>query len=155
LRLSPQQMFHQIEQSSVIHALLAPFRWFILAMTSERLWPDFVQWIALSLLVDVIMVLLVFALDAHYLETAAAASERIYAQVQRLRRGGAAATMLRTSGRPRFSLPSLPWLGGIGPIAWRQLQAIPRSRATVVFVFVLVPFVIISLLPGVRTSATE
>ena len=153
--LNPGEMLESIEQSPVTHVLLTPFRWFVLAVTSERLWPDFAQWAGLSLLVDGFMVFLVFLLDAHYLETAAMASERFYAQVQRLRRGGAAATVLRGSGEARFSLPSLPWLGGIGPIAWRQLQAIPRSRATLVFIFVLLPFVVFPLLPGVRGPAAE
>jgi Putative ABC exporter len=153
--LNPGDMLERFEQSPVTYYLLTPFRCFVLAATSERLWPDFAQWAGLSLLVDAVMVFLVFVLDAHYLETAAMASERLYAQVQRLRRGGAAATVLRSSGKVRFSLPSLPWLGGIGPIAWRQLQAIPRSRATFIFIFVLLPFAVLPLLPGMRGPTAE
>jgi len=126
-----------------------------MAVTAGRLWPDFARWAGLSLLADLGMLILAFALDAHYLESAAAASERLYAQIQRVRRGGAAAATLGTSGTVRFSLPSLPWWGGIGPMAWRQMLAVPRSRATLVFLIILVPLLAIPLFPGVSDASHD
>src|SRR5207302_1030963 len=90
---------------------LEPFRWFVRACTAERLWPDFALWGGLSLAADLGLVVLIFALDVHYLESAAAAGERIYAQLQRMRRGGATSAMLGNSGRVRTRVPTLPWSG--------------------------------------------
>src|SRR2546421_3158100 len=96
-----------------------------------------------------------FAMDVQYLGSPAAASERLYANVQRVRAGGAAAASLRVSGPVRFSLPSLPWWGGIGPMAWRQMLAVPRSRATLVFLIILVPLLAIPLFPGVSDASHD
>ena len=56
-------------------AILEPFRWFVRAFTAQRVWPDFVRWAGLGLAADVGLLMVVFALDAHYLESAAAACE--------------------------------------------------------------------------------
>src|SRR5205085_1706099 len=116
-----------VEASPVAQTLLAPFRWFVNAFTAERLWPDLALWASLGLLVDACLLGLVFALDAQYLETAAAASERAYARLQRLRRGGPALAMAPTSGRVRVGVPGLPHWGGVGAVAWRQLVTALRT----------------------------
>jgi hypothetical protein len=75
-----------------------------------------------------VFVLVVFGLDAQFLEAAATASERIYTQLQRMRRGEASGLRLSDgSGKARWSLPVFPWWGGIGPIAWRQTLTALRS----------------------------
>jgi hypothetical protein len=147
-RLSPRALLEGIEQTPGLQAALQPLYWLVRTLTAERLWPDLVQWGSLSLLFDLGLLALVFALDAHYLETAAVASERIYAQVQRLRRGGGAAAMMRRSGHAPFHWPSLPWLGGMGPVAWRQLSAVPRSRVSLILLGMLVMFVTLAVIAG-------
>jgi hypothetical protein len=147
-RLSGKELVERVEQTPLLHAVLEPFRWFVQAFTADRFWPDFVLWGGLSLAVDLGLLLIVFALDAHYLESAAAASEQVYAQLQRLRTGGAAAVVLRTSGTARSWLPMLPWWGGVGPVAWRQLATVPRSRSTLVILLLLLPLVALPLLRG-------
>src|SRR5262249_5618674 len=97
--------------------------------------------------VDAGLLALVFALDAHFLEASAAASERFYARLQRVRSGGAAAGWRTTATTARFGLPMLPWRGGLGPSAWRQLTAALRSvRGMVIF---LVLFGALVVLPAV------
>ena len=124
----------QLERTPILETVLAPVSWFIKAATAERVWPDLVQWSALSLLVNLALLALVFALDAHYLEAAAAASEKAYARLERLRRG-TAAIALPTGARPRMRLPGLPYWGGVGPLLWRQLTtALPRSPWALVLV---------------------
>ena len=127
----------ELSQSPVIWVILAPFRWFVDVFTAERLWPDLVVSSALGLSVDVALVVAIMALDAQYLETAAAASERVYARLEKLRRGGLA-SQWGSAGRPRFSLPSFPWWGGAGPIAWRQMLAAVRSLKSLVLFLVIV-----------------
>src|SRR5207248_1774458 len=100
----------------------------------ERLWPDFVFGAARCLGVDAVLLLVVFLLDAQYLEASAAASERAYARLQRMRSGGAVAAAASGRGRPRFSLPALPRWGGVGPLVWRQLTTAARSlRPVLIF----------------------
>jgi hypothetical protein len=137
-QLGPVQALQRVEQTPWLHTALEPLRWFILALTAEHLWPDLCQWGALALAVDLGLLLLIFALDAQYLESSAAASERMYARLQQIRSGGVAAISRGRAGdKPRLRLPLLPWWGGAGPIAWRQLTTALRSRAVVLLVLIL------------------
>ena len=67
------------------------------------------------------LVACIFAFDAQYLEATAAASAKLYARIERLRNTGGGG-LLRTPKRAGRSLPMPPYLGGLGPIAWRQLS---------------------------------
>jgi len=145
-------MVERLEDTPVLRTLLEPLRCFSRALAADRLWPDFALWGGVSLVIDLGLLVLVFALDAWQIETAAAAGERLYAQSQRIRRGGAAAAVAGGAGKRRFSMPSLPWLFGAGPIAWRQLTAVPRSRSAVVIIFLLIPLLIIPLTHGTQVT---
>jgi hypothetical protein len=138
-QIRPGELLTRLEQTPWYQALLAPLRWFILAATADGIGPDFFQWAGLSLAVDVALAVLVFALDAHYLEGSAAAAERLYVRLQQLRSGGPAAVSLgRPRGKPRWRVPSLPWWGGAGPVAWRQLTTMLRSRGSLVLFIIVV-----------------
>src|SRR5262249_33286567 len=120
--------------------------WFVDAITAERLWPDLAVAAALSLAIDMVLVIGVLALDAHYLETAAVASERAYVRLERIRQTGHVA-LGAPAARARFARPGLPCWGGIGPLAWRQLTTAIRSpRALIgvvlVFAITLMPIVL-------------
>lgn len=115
-----------LTDNPILQELLTPFRWLILTATAPRLWPDLVQYAALSLTANLVLLLGVLALDASYLEAATAASEKQYQRIERLRRGGLSAASLR-GGEKKWSLPALPRWGGIGPLVWRQLTAALRS----------------------------
>jgi hypothetical protein len=139
LGYGPLTLLERAEHSTAVQLTLEPFRWFVDTVSAPRLWPDFVRSAGLALAVDLALLVLVFVLDAQYLESSAEVSERIYAQLQRIRRGGTAALFLHGSGRVRFGLPAFPWWGGVGPVAWRQLLTVPRSRASVVLLLLLLP----------------
>lgn len=130
----PEAVVGRLEASPVAVALLAPLRWFVETFTAERVWPDFAAGAARCLAVDGALLALIFLLDAQYLEGAAAASERTYERLQRIRSGGAFNAGAWTAARPRLTLPSFPWLGGAGPVAWRQmLSAIRNIRPVLIF----------------------
>jgi hypothetical protein len=129
-------VLEEVEQSPVVQVILAPVGWLIEASTAQRLWPDLVKWAALGLGLNLALLLVVLALDAQYLEASAAASEKLYARLQRLRRG-APAVGLPSGGKARLGLPSLPRWGGIGPVAWRQLTTALRSLGSVVLLLVI------------------
>lgn len=133
----PAQALERLEQTTVARGVLTPMRWFVDTILARRLWPDFVEGAVRCLAIDGALVVLIFTLDAQYLEGAAAASERVYARLQRARSGGAFAAGALRPGRPRFGLPSFPFLRGAGPVAWRQLLSALRSARPLVIFIVL------------------
>jgi hypothetical protein len=143
-----RELVEALEQSEVAQVALAPFRWFVNAFTAERLWPDLAQWAALGLLVNACLLAVVFALDAHYLETSAAASERAYERLQRLRSGGPGLAGAPASGWGRLRIPALPVWGGVGPVAWRQLVTAARSPRSLLVSLLLTAMLIYPTLGG-------
>jgi hypothetical protein len=124
----------QVEENSIWQAATWPLRSFFEVFLAPRVWPNLVTWALPALAVNGLLLVLLFWMDANYLEAADANSRRIYARIQRLRGGNLFAGDGK-GARVRFTLPSLPWWGGIGPIWWRQLLAGIRGlgRLTVVF----------------------
>jgi hypothetical protein len=138
LQLDRQVLLARLESATAARVLLAPFRWIMLAFTAERIWPDLVKWAALGLLTDMALVVFVLALDAQYLELSAAASERVYARLERMRRGGAAGLVgSRRTGKARACLPMFPAWGGAGPLAWRQATTASRDVARLISVVLM------------------
>ncbi len=131
--------------STAGQAVLTPLRWFFDAFLAERLWPDLVVNAGRAALVNLALLGVVFALDANYLEAAATSSARIYAQIQRLRRGGMAAA--GRGGKARFGVPNLPYWGGVGPVLWRQLTTAVRGLGRLALALVIVgAFLVVPLL---------
>jgi hypothetical protein len=122
------ETLQRIEQSQVLQWIVTPFRWYVRILTARHVWPDFVQWGGVCLAINLGLILLVYLLDASYLESAAAASEKRYAKLARMRSSGTLGGGSVKAGKVRFGLPMLPWLGGAGPLAWRQLTAASRSH---------------------------
>ncbi len=152
LTASPGELLAQVEQSPVIQIALSPLRWFVEAFISQRLWPDLIQWLALASAENAGLLLLVFyLLDARYLEVAAAFSERFFARIQ-LMRSGMGAIVPRRSGRVRLSLPSLPWWGGVGPIAWRQLTTASRNWGRLILLAFFFACMMSSLVVGAKAT---
>jgi hypothetical protein len=111
--------------------LLAPFEIFSNAMLAERWFPDLIGWAGAAAAIDLALVMLVLRLDADYLEWSDATSRWSYEQMNRARRaGGFAATPSR--GILRFRISKPPWMGGVGPIAWRQLVLTTRKSRAIV-----------------------
>jgi hypothetical protein len=112
--------------------VLAPFQVFGHAAFSRQVFPDLLLWGSGGLLIDAAVLVLILKLDADYMEMAATVSQKMYAQIQRMRQGGGFSAGAG-SGAWRFRIPALPWLGGAGPVAWRQLLlAIRTSRQMIV-----------------------
>ena len=119
--------------------MLAPFAAFGQIVTAKDLVPDAMPSLLLAMLVLAILVTIVMWLDAQYLEAAASAGQRVHERMQRMRRGGAISLRAQPGARAmRLSIPPLPRVGGVGPIAWRQLTtAVRQSRAVVMLLLVM------------------
>ncbi len=137
----PRELIGQMAAAPVWQTVSTPLRWFFDAFLAERLWPDLIVYGSLALAVDLVLLVIVFALDADYLEAAAASSARIYAQIQRFRRGGMAAA--GRGGTARYGLPDFPYLGGVGPVLWRQLTTAGRGLGRLAVVLALIGTVIV------------
>lgn len=144
----------RLEHSRAAALITQPFRWFVFAFTAKRLWPDFVVWAGLAASVDLILIGVVFSLDAYYLETAAAAGERLHARLKRLRAGIPIAGLVGPTAR-RFRLPTFPWLRGAGPLAWRQLLTGGRQFGAILAVLFVMLIISIGPAIGARGSPTR
>jgi hypothetical protein len=123
----PRELVEKALATTTWKVVSWPLHWFFDAFTATG-WADLIESASLAALVNVALVFVVFALDADYLEAGAAASARLYARAQRLRRGGlGSGEGLRRGGKVRVSLPMLPWMGGLGPLVWRQLSTAVRG----------------------------
>jgi hypothetical protein len=141
---------HRFSASAPGQVLLAPFQPFGRTFTARSLFPELLGWAAAATAINGLLLALTMWLDANYLEAAAAASRRVYERMQRMRRGfaggagagfgdgpgggegdsdAAHAAPSRKKGGAlarRFRVPRPPWLGGAGPVAWRQLTTAAR-----------------------------
>jgi hypothetical protein len=156
LAANPEEVLKRVEQAPALQVVLEPLRWFIETITARHLWPDFAGYLALSAALDLALVGLVFVLDVQYLEASAAASAKIYAQLQRVRSGGAFAAMRGSRRTAERSLPALPWWGGVGPLAWRQLLTAVRSlRGLLLFLGIFAVALVVPLVLGFHGDKPE
>jgi Putative ABC exporter len=124
-------VMQRLRESTAARGLLAVFEVFARTMTAETFYPEVVRWGGLALAVVGALVLLVLRLDADYVEASVMQSQKLYERLQRRRRGGFTGWSGKATTRGR--LPQLPWLGGAGPIAWRQLlSALRHSRGLLI-----------------------
>jgi hypothetical protein len=136
---SLQDVAIKFRQTQAGTVLLAPFDVFGRILTAKHVVPEALPWIGGAIGINLILMLIVMQLDAHYMETAAGAGQRQYDRVQRIRRGGGFSMRTRVSaGSTRLRIPKLPRFAGAGPIAWRQLtSAIRQSKAVITLLLVV------------------
>ncbi|MBN2309604.1 MAG: hypothetical protein JXR94_11565 [Candidatus Hydrogenedentes bacterium] len=125
----------EARQAGVLRYLLIPLEPFARATTAVSVFPDLVLWAGVCLAANAILFALVIRLDAEYRDAAVAISQRMHGRIERARRSGMAAG---TGTTARWRMPGLPWFGGAGPIAWRQLtNAARNSRGLLMMVMFL------------------
>jgi hypothetical protein len=143
--LRSRAFLESVMRTPTWHIVSTPLRWFFEAFLAKNLWPELIVNAGLAMSVNLVLLGLVFALDAQYLEAAASSSARIYSQLQRFRRGGLAAG--GRGGTARFGIPDLPYLGGIGPVLWRQVTTAIRGLGRLAIVLGLIAvFAVVPLL---------
>jgi hypothetical protein len=145
---SPQQIVERLANVPAWQVLTRPLGWFFDAFLATNYY-DLAVSAALALLVDLALLAVVLGLDAYYLESAAAASARVYARIQRMRRAGLAGDAPSAGGKVRLSLPAFPWWGGIGPTVWRQMTTAMRGMVRLLTIMgILVGIMGVPLLSG-------
>jgi len=129
------EIARQLRASRVGSILLAPLdvfgRLFTAAGVAQAL-----LYAGLAIVIDLLVLFVVFYLDADYLEAAAAKSQAVYERLQRVRKGGLSA-FTRPGKKVRGALPTLPYVAGVGPIAWRQATAALRNSKGLLFILII------------------
>jgi len=134
---SVAELAHHFRATWTGMVLLAPFEVFSHAILAGNWFPDLVGWAAGAAAIDLALLALILRLDADYLEAAAAISQKVYERIQRARQGGGFA-LPSSKNAARLHLPRFPWMGGAGPLAWRQmLLAMRTSRYIILFSLVI------------------
>jgi hypothetical protein len=150
----PRELVDRLTELPAWQVASQPLAWFFDAFLATRLWPNLALYACLGVLVNLAVLAVVFALDAHYLETAAASSARIYVRLQRLRGRSVTVGDEASGGRKaRLAVPDLPWWGGVGPVFWRQLTTALRGLGRVVFVFFVMGVVMVGPMVASVSSA--
>jgi hypothetical protein len=126
----------QARHSAVAEVVLAPFAVYAKIVTAERLIPDALGWAALGAVMVVGIYSLAIWLDANYLETAVRVSQQMQQRKQRMMSEGAfAGQPKRVKRSSRLRQP--PWLGGVGPVVWRQMVQSMRGGRSMLVVTVI------------------
>lgn len=145
----------QVFDAPVYKFISWPLRSFFDLMLAEQFWPNLVVPLLVSLSVLLALLGVVFLLDAHYLEAAAAASARTYAKIQRMRGRAVTVEEAAQPATARWGLPMVPYLGGTGPIFWRQLTSALRGLGRLVWVLVILAAVVATPLFGSNVGQDE
>ena len=137
LSLPPEQIASKLISNPIFAVILIPFRPAVMAFASDGLIAELLPWTALGLLVNGSFLLLNLLLNARFLEVSAHTSAKVYAKLQKNRAGD----LSNFVGKARFTLPMLPWLGGAGPVFWRQTLSASRTfqRLLALFLLFLIP----------------
>ncbi len=107
---NPIEVYRQVASSPVSMAATFPLRCFVEVILAKRLWPDFIAWSSLCLLMNGLLFVTVHVLDAR-LEARAVEDDGRAAGEEPGR---------PVSQRVPWALPLLGRCRGVGPIAWRQ-----------------------------------
>ncbi len=126
---------HRVASSTPVVVVSAPARVFIEAFASDTA-GQFAGWGVAGLGVLLLLFGLIVRFDVAYTEGAIRASRLVQERLRRMRSGGSALAAA-APGSARFSVPTLPWLGGAGPLIWRQCIEALRSVRAIVFTGVM------------------
>jgi len=142
-----------VRESTAGQALLAVFNVYGRAMTAESFYPELVVWGGLALAINCALAVFVIWLDSDYVEASVIHSQRLYERLQRTRRGGLAGWSGQVKKRGR--LAQLPWFGGAGPIAWRQLVSALRNSRGMLIMLVIVALAVFPAMLALRGGRTQ
>jgi len=126
-------------QSLPARTVLAPFDVLAFTFTATRVFPDLLTWASASAGMLAVAIWLALRLDEHFIETSLHASEDLHAAVQRMKHNESYPFAAASKPMRSLRMPMLPWLGGCGPVAWRQMMlAVRGARGLLLILLMLV-----------------
>lgn len=129
---SPTTVIIQFQESMIGALLLAPFDVFAHIFLAQTVFPQLVHWALLGLTMNVVLLIVVIVLDGRCYEASTMASLELHQRRDRARRKGVSLARRVTKVR---SFVRSPVLGGIGPVAWRQMLATFRNTSKALFLY--------------------
>ncbi len=132
------ELFQSIFQIGAVQVAISPFRIFSNLIVAQSV-PSALLWIVLCASFCALLVFMIFKTDSNFVEGSLYYSQK---KMELLKQTASVETSFLKQGYVR-SLPMLPFMNGIGPIAWRQLQTFYRSKTLIIvgvgmyFIFIL------------------
>ena len=127
-------LWKAFQESAATSWLLAPFRIFVYALRAGS-WMSFIPYASILILIDLLLLMLAYRLDAFSLEAALAISERMTARIKQVQTKGAIHVFGPVD--PSVSerrIPQLPFWAGMGPVLWQRLTTTLRSSTKLLWV---------------------
>ncbi len=131
IRQDPINTLKSIQDSWSIYILLLPFKAFSYAITATTL-IELAQWLSIALIIDLSILSLVIMIDANFLEVSIKVSQKQYQRIKQAQRGQVWSGFGRKQ-TSKLHIPQFPWMGGTGPIAWRQTMHVLRNSGSFLF----------------------
>jgi hypothetical protein len=129
------EVLKSLREETVLKYVVWPLEPFVRVICADPFWPQGAMWAGVCLLMNAGVCAFIFWLDAEYRESAIAVSQRWYARIQSARKTGIApSSNTKAWGRA----PRLPYWGGVGPIAWRQLTTAMRNARSLLMVTAII-----------------
>jgi len=132
---SVAEVIASLRGETVLRFAIIPVEPFVKVMFADPFWPGGVMWAAVGLTMNCALCGFIFWLDAEYRESAISVSQRWFARIQSARRTGVAPP---ASAKAWGRAPRLPYWGGAGPIARRQLTTAMRNSRSMMVVMAVV-----------------
>lgn len=132
---SPTLAINQFQLSSVGTVLLAPFEVFSHIFLSQSVFPELLYWSMLGLAINIALLVAIILLDNQCYEASTMANIELHQRRDQTRRRGL--LFGKNIVKVRSFMP-FPVLGGIGPIAWRQMLATVRISSKALCVYLAI-----------------
>jgi len=139
-----------LRETPSLHYALLPLEPFVRTVTAPAVFPDLLGWAMACVAINGAMFFVIVWLDAEYRETAIRVSRRLYTRMQSAQRSGMASSGVRVG---KLRIPAWPWLGGSGPIAWRQTVNVARHARSMMMIMVLLSVAI--AIPAMRNTSSN
>jgi len=132
---SAAEVVASLRENIVLRFVIVPVEPFVKVMFADPFWPGGLMWAAVGLGINGVLCGFILWLDVEYRESAISVSRRWFARLQSAKRTGVAPP---TSTKAWGRAPRLPYWGGAGPIAWRQLTTAMRNSRSLLTVAAII-----------------
>jgi hypothetical protein len=150
--LNLSDLLTEFRYSTLGTIILIPYIVFAELFVAPTVFPHLILWITIALLINIALLWMAIALDAHTTDRALSENSRQSDRWERIKQGGSFWATDRTEVR---SIRRAPIIGGLGPIVWRQALNVARNSFKIIAVFIVMAACVGPLAAVVGISATD
>jgi hypothetical protein len=129
--------FQTLMDSTVLQIVFFPFSVIARIITATN-WVSVLYWLPLAVLMNVVMILVVLSMDKNFVELSWQVSHKLSSRIKRAQSSGAFISSA-LKGDIKSRVPMFPWLGGAGPLLWRQVLQLCRVSKSVFIIHLVAP----------------